>query len=187
MKKNEILEAFGKVAELYESWGIQYKDYVFCGAHSLRLQDYEVYEEGRERRIDTLIIKGKLPWKPGHEFTSVTPPPNSKYFEDFIRFMKENSYSMDFHLQTEEIIKNNIDYTLPNGKLVRLLTPLGEVKGHEWLFSSGFAESTGKETAKRWIKYILDIKEEAQKHGDKEIVERCEKFLQEYSKSSEPD
>ena len=186
MERDKILEAFGKVAELYESWGFQYKDYVFCGAHSLQLQNYEVCEEGKEKKLDTIILKDKLPWKPGHEFTSVTPPPNSEYFEDFVRFMKETGYSIDFHLQTREIIKDNINYTLPNGKLVGLLTPLGEVKSHEWLFSSGFAESTGKETVRRWIKYIGDIKEEAKKQGDKEIVERCEKFLQEYSKPSEP-
>lgn len=175
----KILKVLEKLERLLSGWGLSTDDWSLLGEWAMVLQDYKVTP--RPGVVDICALKDRLPWKV-KEDTQTIPPRDSPYFSQWISFTERTGFGVDiFPLPRRPFsrskVKDSVLFRLPNGKKIRLNTPSSEVKAHTTMLKKPVLDHVKGEKVQRWQRFIEEMRAEAVKKGERELLEACAEFL----------
>lgn len=180
----KIVKVLQELEKLLRSWGIGSEDWILVANYAYKLLGYDV--KLRPGHLNILIAKGKIPWKV-KEGIEIHPPRNTKYRNDFKRFIDETGYDFDINLTTAKAFKEKegkyILYILPNGGKIRVQTPEGAVKEFKKLLSLSTYQGLGVERLDKDTSNIENLIGALKKKREKDTVKKFEKLLKEYKRA----
>ena len=170
-----------ELTNLLENWGIVESDWILVANYSYRLLGYNV--KLRSGHLNVLIKKDKIPWRV-REGIEIHPPRNTKFRDDFRKFIEKTGFDFDINLASRKEFKDKrgkyVLYMLPDARRVRLQTPEGAIAEFEKLLALSTKEGLGEERLEKDISYIKNMIQDLSKKDEKNTLELFQKLLKKY-------
>ncbi|MBI4054026.1 MAG: hypothetical protein HY397_01715 [Candidatus Doudnabacteria bacterium] len=175
---DQVLE---KLNKLFLRWGLKPEDWVLTTEPSLQRSGYEIIDEKNPFEIDLWVKLASLPWRATSGWMTL-PPKNSKYLAQLEHFVKTVGYSLHmvpspFAGYTPGKLSGAVDYLLPDGKKIKIMTPLMYIDQLVYLVTH---RSTRKAFRSRIPKLLLRVKDVlriARRKQDTKTIRACKRFL----------
>lgn len=178
MRIEEVLE---NLEELLRRWGISKKDWIFVAQYAYRLLGYDV--KVRREHLNIIVNREKIPWEIG-EGLEIHPHRGTKFSKQYNHFIRKTDFDFDItHLSPKDFKGKEgkfILYSLPNGKQIRVQTPIGAIEELERLLSMSIDEGWGVEKGARVLEFVEDQIQAFIKRGETKSAKLYKQLLEKY-------
>ena len=182
--KMKVEKVLVELEKLLRTWGIETSDWILVANYAYKLMGYDV--KLRRGHLNVLVKKNEIPWQI-EEGVEVHPPRNTKYRNDFRKFIDKTGFDFDINLATNREFEQKkgmfILYELPNGIKIRVQIPLGALREFEKLLSLSTREGLGVERLSKDIDYIQNLIEALLKKKEKTTARKFQELLKRFKKA----
>ena len=185
IKLSEVNVGIAELVNLFENWGMDVNDWLLIDEYAMWLQGILI--EGPEidgREFDAFVNVEKLPWKPieldtfGERIMAkhVYPPLKTKIGQRYINFIEKANFGIKVRLGTkEETQLPSSPYSLPDGRMVRLITPEAMVTAfHKDTLMRQTEEDVGLGKLQEWGTKLLSFHTAFSEAGNRELATKVE-------------
>ncbi|MBU0472207.1 MAG: hypothetical protein KKF89_01045 [Nanoarchaeota archaeon] len=184
-KNNGIKESLIEIKRIFDSWGIDRKDWALMIHFADILQGYELKKSLRSGppHLNIVMRASAIPWKINEDLLGVDAiiPKNTRFANDISEFHKKFNCDFDIVPESDESFntfsKDFVNHTIA-GHTITLLSVLGDLKYTEKSLEDKFEEWGSK--SQRVLLKVKEISEIAEKKNDKEILKCAQRILSKY-------
>lgn len=177
MKLERVLE---KLEELLKGWGLSRDDWILTAGYATKLQGYPT--KLRKGHLNIMLNKDRVWWKT-HGMEAF-PPPSSREFRQFKRWMKITGFDSDLIPKDSKRLGriDTVFHTLPNGKNIKLTTLVAQIREiGEFVLPQCTEKGIGIEKGKYMLNIVKEYKKSAQAKEDHKAIKLADKYIKKYA------